>query len=302
MRTSLLAALTMITVQLAVAQTVPTDQTWTAEELLLPFKENLPEEEWWRGVLFLQRRLDEGHPAPTFLLRRLARFRAYQRVQAANTVLGSHSKQPDKHAQQPSAQGSPPLFIAGTVTHRVPFASQGNTLDLSISGFTASGDVQVSVRESPAWMEWEPGVQVGVDAEKPAASFTFSVEPTAPVGEVQSVLFDIASTDGRVWTKEILIQVEAPQEVTLFGNYPNPFSARTRIAYDLPAAARVRLIVYDVLGREVARLVDEERPAGRHEVTWETGALASGMYFCRLVTEDANGNQIVKQSKMLLAK
>jgi len=64
---------------------------------------------------------------------------------------------------------------------------------------------------------------------------------------------------------------------------PNPFSDRTTLRYRLPAAARVRLSIYDVAGREVAKLVDAEERAGDHEVEVRAGRLGSGIYYCRLV-------------------
>jgi hypothetical protein len=74
----------------------------------------------------------------------------------------------------------------------------------------------------------------------------------------------------------------APERFALAQNAPNPFARSTVIAYALPEAGAVRLAVYDVLGREVAVLVDGPQPAGRHAVTWEAGPLPSGLYVYRL--------------------
>ena len=68
---------------------------------------------------------------------------------------------------------------------------------------------------------------------------------------------------------------------------PNPFSAATNFAYNLPAAGRSRIAVYDVLGRQVALLHDGAPGAGRHQVRWEGRdqqgrALPAGTYFIRL--------------------
>ncbi|HEX7069957.1 MAG TPA: T9SS type A sorting domain-containing protein [Rhodothermales bacterium] len=65
-------------------------------------------------------------------------------------------------------------------------------------------------------------------------------------------------------------------------NYPNPFSARTHIAFSVGSAGHARLVVMDVLGRAVAVLVDRDVPAGRHVVDLDAGALAVGTYFYRL--------------------
>jgi hypothetical protein len=73
-----------------------------------------------------------------------------------------------------------------------------------------------------------------------------------------------------------------PQEFALEQNYPNPFNPSTRIAYTLPDAGRVTLTVYNMLGQEVATLVNETRSAGRHEAIWDASGMPSGIYFCRL--------------------
>jgi formylglycine-generating enzyme len=73
-----------------------------------------------------------------------------------------------------------------------------------------------------------------------------------------------------------------PERFSLDQNYPNPFNPATVIRFGLPFASRVVLTVYDVLGREVAVLVDEKREAGSYEVTFNGASLSSGMYFYRM--------------------
>jgi len=88
-----------------------------------------------------------------------------------------------------------------------------------------------------------------------------------------------------------------PNTFALHQNYPNPFNGSTRIAFDLPKAGPVTLRVYDLLGREVATLVDGVRVAGQHSVLFDGSRLASGIYFYRL---EAGGGHEVK--KMVLLK
>ena len=90
---------------------------------------------------------------------------------------------------------------------------------------------------------------------------------------------------------------ELPAEVTLWGNYPNPFNPETTIRYALPQAGEVRLAVYDLLGHEVAILVDQSKPAGNHTVRFGAGNLSSGAYVYRL---QAQGKTIVRT--MMLVK
>jgi hypothetical protein len=73
-----------------------------------------------------------------------------------------------------------------------------------------------------------------------------------------------------------------PSGIVLHQNYPNPFNPSTTIAYDLPEDGHVRLAVFDLLGRQVALLVDEVQPAGYRSVRLNASALASGVYLYRL--------------------
>lgn len=90
---------------------------------------------------------------------------------------------------------------------------------------------------------------------------------------------------------------ETPRRFILGRNYPNPFNASTTIGFELPRNCRVRLIVYDTLGRNVAEILDKNMAAGSHLVTWNSADLASGVYFYRLT---AGGNTRIK--KLILLK
>jgi hypothetical protein len=81
------------------------------------------------------------------------------------------------------------------------------------------------------------------------------------------------------------VREELPAAYTLSQNYPNPFNPTTMISYELPQAANVQLQVYDMAGRQVATLVNEQVAAGRHTVSFNAGSLSSGVYMYRLQTE-----------------
>ncbi len=66
-------------------------------------------------------------------------------------------------------------------------------------------------------------------------------------------------------------------------NYPNPFNPSTEIRYLVPVRSFLTLKIYDLLGREVATLVNEEKPAGEYTVQWNPQGMPSGVYFYRLV-------------------
>lgn len=95
---------------------------------------------------------------------------------------------------------------------------------------------------------------------------------------------------------EELFTEELPTEVTL-GNYPNPFNPTTNIHFTLTESNNVRLTVYNMIGQEVAVLVNGFKNAGKHDVTFDATNLSTGVYIYRLVS----GSQ-VKVQKMLLTK
>jgi hypothetical protein len=80
--------------------------------------------------------------------------------------------------------------------------------------------------------------------------------------------------------------VEGPSDVplsfSLQQNYPNPFNPVTTINYSLAKSEHVKLVVYDVLGRQVATLIDEKQSAGVYDVPYNARFLSSGMYFYRI--------------------
>jgi hypothetical protein len=94
-----------------------------------------------------------------------------------------------------------------------------------------------------------------------------------------------------------------PTETVLLQNYPNPFNPSTVIGYQLPAAGSVKLIVYDILGREVIALADGMKEAGYYSATFDASHLASGIYFARMTVTPQNGGlSFTKAMKMLLTK
>jgi len=88
-----------------------------------------------------------------------------------------------------------------------------------------------------------------------------------------------------------------PEQFDLQQNYPNPFNPSTQIAFDLKASGRIKLAVFDVLGREVATLVNRHMETGSHRVTFLADELPSGVYFYKLTSGDA-----AQVRKMVLMK
>jgi hypothetical protein len=92
------------------------------------------------------------------------------------------------------------------------------------------------------------------------------------------------------WEKGLPADVEfgggLPEAFRLEQNYPNPFNPSTIIAFSLPRSAKISLVVYDLLGRQVATLINSEvRGAGKHEATFSAAGVATGIYFYRLTAD-----------------
>jgi len=84
---------------------------------------------------------------------------------------------------------------------------------------------------------------------------------------------------------------------SLSQNYPNPFNPSTKISYSVAGLSKVILKVYDIIGREIITLVNEEKPAGKYEVNFNASSLASGVYFYQIKAGD-----FVQTKKLILLK
>ena len=89
---------------------------------------------------------------------------------------------------------------------------------------------------------------------------------------------------------------EIPSEFKLFNNYPNPFNAQTKIKFQLPKDGVIKLRIYDMSGKEIEELINNNLRAGVYEVNWNSGILASGVYFYSI---EAQGFRDVKRAVIL---
>jgi len=90
---------------------------------------------------------------------------------------------------------------------------------------------------------------------------------------------------------------EMPKEFKLYDNFPNPFNPVTKIRFDIPKATKVRITIYDLIGREVELLYDNILNPGKFEMTWNASDYPSGVYFYRLISDG-----FVNTKKMVLVK
>jgi len=113
---------------------------------------------------------------------------------------------------------------------------------------------------------------------------TYAYYITSLAGATESDPSDTVQT-----TVQVVIGLEkqdaVPGAYALLQNYPNPFNPLTVIQYHLPQSSNVNLILYDILGREVAVLVKDRQPAGYYTVEFNAGRLSSGIYLYKIETE-----------------
>jgi polygalacturonase len=98
-------------------------------------------------------------------------------------------------------------------------------------------------------------------------------------------------------------KISSPINFSLSQNYPNPFNPSTTIRYSIPQSSHVKILLYDILGKEVATLVDGEKNAGNYKVKFNASSLTSGVYFYRIeVTPNTGqaGNFVLVKKMILL--
>jgi photosystem II stability/assembly factor-like uncharacterized protein len=183
--------------------------------------------------------------------------------------------------------------------------TSGTTNNLSGVYFTdmntgiAVGDTGTILRTTNGGASWITQTS-GTTKDLFGVSFTDANNGTA-VGWDGTILR--TTNGGATFVEEEEID-EVPTEFLLSNNYPNPFNPSTKIKYQIPASLNpskggtlVILKVYDILGKEIETLVNEEKPVGTYEVNWYAKQLPSGVYFYQL-----KAGEFLQTKKMLLIK
>ncbi len=148
---------------------------------------------------------------------------------------------------------------------------------------------------SPVWMNINPttGLIQGIAPQTEGdTTVTIKVVDNHANSDTQTFTLHISNTITSVRENNIL-----PSEFSLYQNYPNPFNPSTTINYEIPKQSFVKLKIYDILGREVKTLVNEEKSAGNYKVTFDASGLASGIYFYRM-----QAGSFVETKKLILLK
>ncbi|HKJ81496.1 MAG TPA: T9SS type A sorting domain-containing protein [Ignavibacteriaceae bacterium] len=129
------------------------------------------------------------------------------------------------------------------------------------------------------------GTQVLVDAADTTSPST-GVIPVSDITFINATVTDVPNANNTI-----------PDNFNLEQNYPNPFNPTTIINFSIPKLSLVTIKVYDILGNEIATLVNEEKPAGTYEITWNAANLPSGIYFYRM-----DAGSFISTKKLILLK
>ncbi|MBE0539342.1 MAG: T9SS type A sorting domain-containing protein, partial [Ignavibacterium sp.] len=104
------------------------------------------------------------------------------------------------------------------------------------------------------------------------------------------------------YSNTIEVEVIGVKEFALGQNYPNPFNPSTTINFSLAVDSKVSLKIFDVLGQEVATLINGQMSAGSQKVSFNASTLNSGVYFYRIDADGVDGQKFSSVKKMILTK
>jgi hypothetical protein len=100
----------------------------------------------------------------------------------------------------------------------------------------------------------------------------------------------------------VKVNISLPEVYLLEQNYPNPFNPATQINFRLPTDAKVTLKVFNILGQEVANLINKTMTAGDHSITFDASRFNSGVYLYSIAAAGADGRSFTSVKKMILSK
>ena len=172
----------------------------------------------------------------------------------------------------------------------ISFSANQAGRNIHLSWSTASeinnSGFEVERKSSTANTSWEKiGFVRGQGTTTEEQSYSYSDQPVNP--DKYYYRLKQLDFDGTfAYSSTIEIDFSLPVDFVVNQNYPNPFNPSTTISWQSPVGSWQTLKVYDLLGREVATLVDEFREAGFHSISFDASGLSSGIYFYKLQTEN----------------
>jgi hypothetical protein len=178
------------------------------------------------------------------------------------------------------------------------------TSDISIRVTPLDTCTSIKTFSDPVYGDIDPGVEV-----EPRRGITITFNPKCSDSILALVNVDIYSGEFKFWSDTLSIFVhkdplgflnnseKAPLKFALEQNYPNPFNPTTMINYQLPRTCDVELNIYNLLGQEVATLVNKRQQTGMYQIEWDATGFSSGVYYYRI-----EAGNFVQTRKMIYLK
>ncbi len=200
---------------------------------------------------------------------------------------------------------SSPTFQPNTLLQVFLFGDGSNNKFRFALRETAPGNFEVSPWYDVDWIGWklvtwdlslgQTGNWIGNNVFEPPLSFdSYQMTYVSGNQNIGTYYFDDLRTATFSPTDVEEVSGITPTEFTLAQNYPNPFNPSTQIKFSVPQTSNVKIIVTDILGKEVATLVNDNLAAGNYSVNFNATNVSSGIYFYTLITES------FKQSKKMV--
>ncbi len=184
-------------------------------------------------------------------------------------------------------------FAAAVSDNQVNLKWETST-EINNSGFEIERSVNNNNFEKVAFISGN-----GTTTEKHSYSF---IDKPNTSGNISYRLKQI-DFDGEINYSDIInVDFNLPKEFSLKQNYPNPFNPSTKISYSIAVDSKVTLGIYNLLGEQVALLINKELPAGVYDVNFDGSKLTSGTYFYRIDASGKDGKSFTSTKKMLLIK
>jgi len=193
----------------------------------------------------------------------------------------------DDNATSIAMDGLGYVYVTGS-----SYGGSGTSLDYATIKYNSAGGIQ-------QWLQRYNGPGNGDDrANSLAVDGSGNVHITGSSYGGSSIMDDYATIKySQPPTGVYLESSNLPENFSLSQNYPNPFNPLTTIRYEIPQTSFVTVRVYDILGRAVEVLVNEEKPAGKYEVEFDASRLSSGVYIYKIQAEE-----YVNVRKMILLR
>ncbi len=145
------------------------------------------------------------------------------------------------------------------------------------------------------------GFVPGFGTSSESHSYTF----TADIQSSEKSYFRLKQVDfggSAEYSKVVEVVSPLPSSFSISQNFPNPFNPTTKINFNVPTDAKVKITVYNALGQKITDLTNRQYSAGRHDINFAAGNLSSGLYFYVIEAKGNDGSSFVSTKKMMLMK